>query len=68
MDVQPTSYTVFRGSNQLIRTHWEDALQAYVSSCDNYCGCPDCNDPIGYGKTKEESIEDLLESIAELEG
>jgi len=41
-------------------TYWDDLLLCYVSiNSDNYCGCNDCNDPIGYGVTQKEAIDDL---------
>lgn len=39
---------------QQLYTAWDD---------DNYCGCPDCQDPIGYGIHEHEAIEDLRNKL-----
>lgn len=47
-----------------IATYWDDILLEYVAyNEDDYCGCVDCQDPLGYGTNKQEAIDDLCEKL-----
>lgn len=48
-----------------MNVYFDDVLLQYVATDDNYCGCPDCQDPIGYGETEQDAINDLLDQTGE---
>lgn len=59
------NYTNKEIEKMSINTYFDRDLREYVSTTADYCGCCDCSDPIGYGSTKEESIEELLYQLEE---
>ena len=50
-----------------IEYSWESTPQLWMATRDSYCGCQDCAGkvPMGFGKTREEALVDLLEREAE---
>ena len=46
---------------------WESMPALWAAMREDYCGCPDCHHPIGYGKTKAIAHSDLIEQEAERE-
>jgi hypothetical protein len=49
-----------------IITYWCDISQEYGAyDEDSYCGCIDCLDLIGYGRTKQEAEQDLIQIKSE---
>jgi hypothetical protein len=49
-----------------ISVHWESTPAIYAAIFHNeYDGAPDSNHPIGYGRTEEAAVADLIEKEQE---
>lgn len=56
--------TVVRNGVKL-HVSFQSTPALFVAVDDNYCGCPECAGtlPMGWGKTEDAAIADLLEQI-----
>lgn len=47
-----------------IKTKYDLMAQLYIAiDEDNYCGCKECQDPLGYGIHEYEAIDDLVNKL-----
>jgi hypothetical protein len=44
---------------------WHSTPQLWVATKKDACGCGECKQPYGMGKTKEQAVADLLEQAVQ---